>query len=92
MNQHVVTQLGVDSARVVGGSSVNGTFKNEYFEIPVGSAGMEGTVPVFSCTESEAAEKGVSKGKQLLINGDVYLVATPEPNNNGWIKFILEKQ
>jgi hypothetical protein len=92
MNQHVVTQLGVDSARVVGGSSVNGTFKNEYAEIASGSAGMEGTVPVFSCTETEAAEKGIAKGKRLLIEGDVYLIVTPEPNNNGWIKYVLEKQ
>jgi hypothetical protein len=78
-----------ESVAIVGSNTLRGTFRRQYLELPSGTVGQEGTVPVFECKEADAKALNIARNSQLTIDGVSYYVVGGEPND-GWLTLILE--
>ena len=73
------------SAATYSGSTIKGIFKDEYVMV----RGVESSVPVYVCAESDVPS--VSNSSQIIINGVTYSVIEPQPDGTGLIRLVLNE-
>ena len=81
---------GLGDTAVIGVTTVNGIFENEYIETTFNGTPVAGVHPVFGCAENDLPE--YTYGTDITINSVVYKIRNWKPDGIGWVELILEKQ
>ncbi len=72
-----------------GTTTVNGIFDDEYFEVGIGTPGVEGSQPSFICRAADVS--AAVQGDTLLIGSTTYTVVNVQPDGTGMIRLVLRE-
>ena len=75
---------------VIGGSTVNGIFDEEWVDVVIGGVPMSGVKPVFNCAVENLP--AYQYDTELTINSTSYRLKAWQPDGTGRIDLILEEQ